>query len=95
MLVPLGRLLGLRRDGQTTVVHLDVDALLGNAREFERRGDDVLLGVFMEVHSRFDVTEEVGAPPTMTVELLLITAGALALGDSITENALKVVQGIV
>jgi len=77
------------------VVHLDADTLLLDARELERRGDDVLLGVFVEVHPGLYVADEVGVSPLLTLSLLLVTGGGLAVGESVIEDALKVVEGFV
>jgi hypothetical protein len=38
------------RDGEAAVVHVDLDILLLDARELERRGYSVGLGVFVEIH---------------------------------------------
>jgi len=100
LFVLLRRLLGLRRYSQTTVLHLDVDILLGDTREFERSGDQVLLGVFVEVHPRLETAADVGASVTLVLKLLLILVllsvfGCLASGQSVVEDAFKVVEGFV
>ena len=50
LLVPVRRDGGLARDAEDVVLDVDLDVLLGEAREFERGRDEVLLGVLMEVH---------------------------------------------
>ena len=51
VLIVLARLLRLRRDGQSAILHVDVDVLLGHARELEGGCYEVLLVILVEVHS--------------------------------------------
>lgn len=50
MLLLLGRLGGLARNGEVSVLNVDLDVVLGEAGQFERRGHDVLVFVFVQVH---------------------------------------------
>ena len=50
LVVPVARDGRLARDAEDVVLDVDLDVLLGEAWEFERGCDEVLLGVLMEVH---------------------------------------------
>ena len=47
-------LLSLGRDGQLSVVEVNLNAFFRDTRELERRGDYILLVVFVEIHSISD-----------------------------------------
>ena len=50
LLTLLKQLSGLPRDGKVSVLNVDVDFVLGETRQFERRSHQVLVGIFIQVH---------------------------------------------
>lgn len=50
MLLLLRRLRDFARDGKVSVLNVNVDIVLGETRQLERRGHLVLVGVFVQVH---------------------------------------------
>ena len=44
-------LLSLSRDGQLSVVEVNLDAFFRDTRELERRSHKVIFGIFVEIHS--------------------------------------------
>jgi len=50
LLALLGRLGGLARNGEVSVLNVDLNVVLGEAGQLERRSHDVLVLVFVQVH---------------------------------------------